>query len=332
MSMRSEVSLDMSQNPCFFFAADQNYFPYACLAARRVLDVSGPIKGFLLQTGAGAKDLEVGERLLGSAVSILDVSKFMEATNFDPGHLTLATYIRLFADQLPEFEPYDRIVYADSDVLFNRSIADLTHAQLHAPLLAAHDEQSYFDAKYRKHLPMKPGAPKFNAGVLVFNMPLVRREGLLQRTRELSSQHTYGLDQGALNVAFEGRWQTMHPYWNVMTNFSSQISFGKSFARHFTRGKPWSQHPIGVEPEVLAIYRQLAKDTPWAGHFPRQARFVLKSFTRKLDAITGFLINDEKRKRRSRFDAEQVSGVFAEHADRCMMAAQYPERVAGIAM
>ncbi|TKB30105.1 MAG: hypothetical protein E5W81_33180, partial [Mesorhizobium sp.] len=111
---------------------------------------SGPIKGFVLQTGVGAKDLEVGERLLGSAVSILDVSNFMEATNFNPGHLTLATYIRLFADQLPEFEPYDHIVYADSDVLFNRSIADLAHIQLQAPLLAAHDEQCYFDTKYRR--------------------------------------------------------------------------------------------------------------------------------------------------------------------------------------
>lgn len=321
----------MSPNSCFFLAADQNYFPYACLAARRALDVSGPIKGFILQTGVGSNDLAAGNRLLGDRVTILDVSKFMQAMDFNPGHLSLATYIRLFADQLPEFEPYDHIVYADSDVLFNRSIADLAHTQLHAPLLAAHDEQSYFDAKYRKYLPMKPGAPKFNAGVLVFNMPLVRREGLLQRTRELASRHIYGMDQGALNVAFEERWQTMHPYWNVMTNFSSQISFGESFGRHFSWGKPWSRHPTGVEPEALAIYRQLAKDTPWAGHFVGQARLVLKSFTRKFDAVTGFLLNDEKRKRRSRFDAGHVSSVFAGHADRFMMAAQYPERVAGIA-
>ncbi|PDQ20635.1 hypothetical protein CN311_13140 [Mesorhizobium sanjuanii] len=320
----------MSQNPCFFFAADQNYFPYACLAARRVLDVSGPIKGFILQMGVSTEDLEVGDRLLGSAVSILDVSKFMEARNFDPGHLTLATYIRLFADQLAEFEPYDHIVYADSDVLFNRSIVDLANTQLHAPLLAAHDEQCYFDTKYRRRLPMKPGAPKFNAGVLVFNMPMVRREGLLQRTRELASQRIDNMDQGALNVAFEDRWQTMHPYWNVMTNFTSQVRFDKAFARHFTRGKPWSNRPVGVELEALAIYRHLAKDTPWAGHFARQARFVLKRFTRKLDAITGFLANDEKRRRRSLFDAEQVSAVFAEHADRLMMAVRYPERVSGI--
>ncbi|MGT2468247.1 hypothetical protein ACVOMV_31095 [Mesorhizobium atlanticum] len=37
---------------CFFLATDAGYFPYACLTARRILDVSTPIDGFMLYTGA----------------------------------------------------------------------------------------------------------------------------------------------------------------------------------------------------------------------------------------------------------------------------------------
>ncbi|WP_156940636.1 glycosyltransferase [Mesorhizobium sp. LSJC285A00] len=326
----------MQQRSCFFFAADQKFFPFACLAARRVLDVSAPVDGFILHTGMiSAEDRVAGERLLDGRIGIIDVTKFMEATNFNRGtHPTLATYIRLFADQLPEFEPYDRIAYSDADVLFNRSIADLCNTPLNAPLLAAHDEQSYFDAKYRQHLPMQPGAPKFNAGVLLFNMPLLRAEGLLERTRQLASEHVYGMDQGALNVAFEGRWQTMHPFWNVMTNYSSQIPFSRCYARHFAWGKPWEPRPVGVEVDAMAVYRDLAKGTPWAGRFSRSwpvKRGLMKNFGRKFDAISGILLNDEKRKRRARFDAEKVSAIFADQADKSMLAVQYPERVTGIA-
>lgn len=326
----------MQQKSCFFFAADQRFFPFACLAARRVLDVSAPIDGFILHTGIiPFEDRSIGERLLEGKISIIDVTKFMEATNFNRGpHPTLATYIRLFADHLPEFEPYDRIAYSDADVLFNRSIADLCKTPLNAPLLAAHDEQTYFDAKYRQHLPMKAGAPKFNAGVLLFNMPLLRAEGLLERTRHLASEHIYGMDQGAMNLAFEGRWQTMHPFWNVMTNYTSQIPFNRCYARHFAWGKPWDRPPIGVEVDAMAIYRDLARGTPWAGRFSSSwpvKRGILKNLGRKFDAISGILLNDEKRKRRARFDAEKVSAIFADHADKSMLAVQYPERVAGIA-
>lgn len=334
--MGQATGCSMPQKSCFFFATDQRYFPYASLAARRVLNVSDHLDGFILHTGViSSEDRAIGERLLGGKIRILDVTKFMEATNFNRGtHPTLATYIRLFADQLPEFEPYDRIAYSDADVLFNRSIEDLCNVPLNAPLLAAHDEQTYFDVKYRQHLPMQPGAPKFNAGVLVFNMPLIRQEGLLERTRQLASEQVYGMDQGALNVAFEGRWQTMHPFWNVMTNYTSQIPFSRCYARHFAWGKPWDRPPIGVEVGAMAIYRDLAKGTPWAGRFNSNwpiKRGILKNLGRKFDAISGILLNDEKRKRRARFDAEKVSAIFADHADKSMLAVQYPERVAGIA-
>jgi hypothetical protein len=100
-----------------------------------------------------------------------------------------------------------------------------------------------------------------------------------------------------------------------MTNYTSQIPFSRCYARHFAWGKPWDRPPIGVELDAMAIYRDLAKDTPWASRFSRSwpvKRGLLKNLGRKFDAISGILLNDEKRKRRARFDAEKVSAIFAD--------------------
>ncbi|WP_214472987.1 glycosyltransferase [Mesorhizobium sp. dw_380] len=320
---------------CYFFATDGNYFPYACLAALRVAAVSDPIDGFILQMGVSHSDIETARKLLGGRITFIDVSTYLSDFAANNGRLGLSTYIRLFADQLPEFASYDHIVYADSDVLFNRSITDLANTDLKAPLLAAHDIPSYFDMTYRRRLPLRPGAPKFNAGVLMFNMSLVRSGGLLASSRQFAVDHPdmcQAFDQDALNVVFEGQWQTMHPAWNVMTNFSGQIPFHQAYARHFSWGKPWSDKPLGVEPEALAIYREMARATPWSSRFDRPASHLdnfIKRLGRKFDPLVSLLTHDEKLKRRSRFDAAKTNDLFASHADQELLAVQYPEKAAG---
>ncbi|MBL8576756.1 MAG: hypothetical protein JNK47_05995 [Mesorhizobium sp.] len=328
----------MEKEACYFFAADGRYFPYACLAARRVLDVSGTATpGVILYTGVGREDLEAATALLGSHVAIVDMSSELEGFTVNAERLGLATYMRLFVDLLPVFQPYRTLVYADCDVLFNRSVADLAATQLNGALLAAHDDQQYYDPKYRTRLPLKPGAPYFNAGVLVFNMEQVRDEGLLERTRrfarerrDICLQH----DQDALNVVFEGRWQTMDPRWNVMTNFNSQIPFGEAFARHFSWGKPWSK-PLGVEPEAHSIYREMARNTPWASRFDQsqtanRARFLLKRLSRKFDASLGMLTSKDKLRKRARYDARRSQAVFGAQAAQSVIAGSFPEKLIGL--
>jgi hypothetical protein len=88
---------------CFFLAADANYFPYACLAPRRILDVSGEATpGFILHIGATEADMRVAERLLKGRLRIVDVSAFMAGSGYTFRPSNVATFIRLFADQIPE--------------------------------------------------------------------------------------------------------------------------------------------------------------------------------------------------------------------------------------
>lgn len=319
---------------CFFLAADAKYFPYACLAARRVLDVSPSIDGFILQMNVGAADLAAARRLLADRVSVIDLSQMMQNVRFSPGHLSLAVYMRLFVDEIAEFAPYGRVVYLDSDVLFNRSIVDLIETPLNAPLLAAHDVQSYFEPRYRERLSMQPGAPYFNSGVLLLDLPWIRRDGLLATARHFASLRVNGLDQGALNLAFEGKWQTLHPSWNAMTNYSWQIPFGSAFARHFSWGKPWDKVPLGVERAALGIYRDLASGTPWEAVFKRRVPFErgqIKRFIRRFDKIGSLLTNRERLRRRARYDGRKVYEIYARQAEEGAMAAQFPEVLGGFA-
>lgn len=295
------------------------------------MDVSaGATPGFILHVGVNDDDMQAGRRLLKDQVELVDVSSFMEEVRSGFRNSSIAAFVRLFADQMPDFEAYDRIAYTDCDVLFNRDIRDLTSQQLQAPLLAAHDDYMYFLPTYRQKLSMQPGAPYFNSGVLLFDMTAVRAQGLLERTRQVAIEKKLN-DQNALNIAFEGKWQTMHPNWNLMSNYTKDYRFSQAYARHFSGSKPWGGQ-VGVELDALAVYRDLAKDTPWLPRFQQHIPFergVLKRLGRRIDAARGLLLNDERKKRRAYYDGGKTHRLYVEHANACAMAAQFPEALGG---
>jgi lipopolysaccharide biosynthesis glycosyltransferase len=327
---------------CFVLACDGNYFPYACLAALRACEVgSKALRGYILHAGASPDQLRIAAGLLGDRVELIEAADLIDGLPHRYSErITQAAYLRLFIDLVPQFEPYSRVIYFDCDVLFNRDPAELASIDMQAPLLAAHDLPSYYDLEFRKRLPLQPGAPYFNSGVLVFDMPAVRRLDCLERARRFAAefpdiciQH----DQDALNVAFEGRWQTLHPLWNAMTNLHWMPPLSATFARHFSSRKPWSKNPVGVELDAIAIYRRLAAGTEWAARFPEPSllttfTLAMKSYERR---ARGTLVNvwpHERRLRRARFDRNlpSIVALLADQADRRLGALPFPEKAFGL--
>lgn len=252
-----------------------------------------------------------------------------EASRFRK-NASVAAFVRLFADQLPQFEPYDRIAYADCDVLFNRDIGDLADHAMTAPLLAAHDDWMYFRPSFREKLGLEPGAPYFNSGVVVLNMPIIRQERLLEKARQIAIDRQLK-DQNSMNVAFAGKWQTMHPNWNLMSNLSKKHRFAHAYCRHFAGGKPWGNQ-VGVELDALAVWRGLAKDTPWSEQFRQRVPFergILKRLLKRFDVPVGALLNNDLYKRRGRYDGDKMYQIYADQADAGMMAVRYPEKLGG---
>ncbi|MFD9899492.1 glycosyltransferase family 8 protein [Mesorhizobium sp. UC22_110] len=316
---------------CYFFAADATYFPHAVVAARRAMSLSSSLHGFILTTRIPNQDIEVARGLLGNAVQIIDVSAYVEDLNVNTFRLGIATYLRLFADVLPELQPFDRAIYLDCDVLVNQDLATLAKTEMIAPLVAAHDDQRYFDDEFRKRLSMPAGAPYFNAGVMLLDLDTIRRERLFEKTRSFAEEHRNICkqhDQDALNIVFMNRWQTLHPKWNAMTNFSGHIHYADAYIRHFSWGKPWWKRPLGVEQPAMDEYYKLTGDTPWAAMYLGRSDhwgFLMKRLGRSFDPLLGFF-GDKRAKRRAPYNAFNAQQAQIADADALLLARWFPER------
>ncbi|WP_137931858.1 glycosyltransferase [Mesorhizobium comanense] len=327
---------------CYFLACDGNYLPFAALAAKRAGELSATsTRGYILYAGPEDDRFEAVSRVLPPDVEMVDASRFLDGLSLNfSARITKATYLRIFADLVPQFEPYERVAYFDCDVLLNRDPAELLSSAMSAPLLAAHDLPSYYDLDYRRRLSLRAGAPYFNAGVLVFDMPAVRNAGLLEKARQFATDHMelcVQHDQDAMNVAFEGSWQTLHPLWNAMTNLHWMPAFTQTYARHFSSKKPWSRNPVGVESEAMAIYRRLAAGTEWAQLFQSSSTSVslslaIKRIERKARTAIAHLGRDQRRLRRARFEEKlpSITARLAEHADSGVAGLEFPEREFGL--
>lgn len=325
----------------FYLAADRNYFPYACVAARRILQTSSaPLAGFILHNGVSGDDLGFARGYLPESVTFLDTRALVEALTVNASErITKSAYLRLFADVIPEFAPFSRAIYADCDVLFNGDIAQLATAPLGLPLLAAHDMPSYYDLGYRARLGMADDAPYFNSGVLILDLDAIRQGGHLRKARDFAAEHAERClqhDQDALNAAFEGAWQTLHPLWNAMTNLHWMPPFGSTRARHFSGQKPWRARAYGVEKEALDIYRQLSAGTPWADRFPpynpKTLSLTLKAAERRLNGLLAGVSGNPRGIRKARLDARlpEIFRLFGEQADHDLPAIAAPERLIGV--
>lgn len=106
-------------------------------------------------------------------VSDLYEKEFRECPN-ELAYCSPYTLIRLFADIVPDMP--DKILYLDADILFNRDIT----------LLYNIDIEGYEYAAARDHYGKYLINPNFiNAGVLLFNLPYIRKTGLLKKARYL---------------------------------------------------------------------------------------------------------------------------------------------------
>lgn len=129
-----------------------------------------------------------------------------------------ATWYRVFLpDLLPEVE---RLLYLDADLIALDSLEPLWQTELGSSYVAAVTNVFMSHHAHRSELLGLPEAQRyFNAGVMLMNLDLMRRE---HKTRDLMA---YALDpaselgwrdQDALNVVLGERRLRLHPRWNCM--------------------------------------------------------------------------------------------------------------------
>ena len=230
----------------------------------------------------------VGEK--GCKITFVDVGEsFKESEGLAEGHITTATYFRLAIPAL--FPQFDKVIYADIDMIFQQDLSELYQSSLpHEELVAAVLDLAIDDKYYfMSELPARIGKSEkdyFNAGFLVMNLEQMRKSDVQEElTRHAKIKYDMN-DQDVLNIVCNGKVQMLPSVYNFQpahfANFiwgkdKSDISFDGLFKQatlHYTGAyKPWNSLEC------------VASDTWW--HYYKMSPFYddMFYFRRQYDQI-----------------------------------------------
>lgn len=236
-------------------------------SALRRLDKHREVEIVIADGGLGAANCARIQTALGGAhprMTLRFVAPQMERfASFNSGIYSRSTYLRIM---VPEFFPRGRkkALYLDSDILVTTNLAPLWDTDLGSfPVWAVQDYAlGAFDEFVRDRFPeieAPADAVYFNAGMLLFNLPVWETEKISERALEFLDKHSQRLsfpDQDALNATLAGNWGRLDPRWNIQvsnvgvvpslempTNGPPNQAAVDSLSGicHFTVAKPW--HP-----------------------------------------------------------------------------------------
>lgn len=166
-----------------------------------------------------------------NCVKLFDVRKYYDAEFAScPNELTYCspyTLLRLLADMIDDVP--DKLLYLDVDIMFNRDIT----------LLYEQDVSEYEYAAARDHYGKYLINPNYiNAGVLLFNMKMIKQTGLFTKARDiLKKKKLLFADQSAI-------YRNTTKKKMLAQKFNDQKFLHKhTVVRHFSKRLFWLPYP-----------------------------------------------------------------------------------------
>jgi lipopolysaccharide biosynthesis glycosyltransferase len=318
MTPTATLSGHGDRDPVAVLAADERFAMPLAATVRSALENLSPdvtLRMFILDGGI---TLETKGRLVQSwpegrySVEWIKVDDSALAGSPVSGHVNIVSYYRIL---IPRLLPADvhRVIYLDSDLIICADLARLWDNDLagNACLAAQDCSAPYLDSSVAvanlaqsgaficSHRPvpnyralgLPAEAPYFNAGVLLIDLDLWRREDLSEQLMSCLQQnqgHVQWWDQYALNVVLTGRWGQLDSRWNQGSHIYEYPSWDRSpfdrrsfeqlrddpYIVHFTtRDKPWEascRHPLKQK------FFDVVDRTAWAGWRPPLVRVMLE--------------------------------------------------------
>jgi lipopolysaccharide biosynthesis glycosyltransferase len=192
------------------------------------------------------------------------------------GHISIDTYYRLLIEEY--FPQYPKVIYLDADVIVATSICELWNLEFHNSHLLAvpiTSKKSGFVNGERgipsyKLLNIPSTTRTFNAGVMVLNLTLWRRDlisqSVIKYLREYK-EHVLWWDQDGLNAILYNKWLPINTKWNAMAihlisrqdSLLTKIEFeevcSKPFIIHYAGPlKPWHSNYKGLFKDIFLEY------------------------------------------------------------------------------
>ena len=306
-------------------AADHTYQRQLAVVVSGISRCSAgrPHRVFVLHDGYEAELVARVEQAAGEHVQLdwLDARSAALERAILPPRLPMSTLYRL---QLPELLPpeVERVIYLDADTVVRAPLDELWNVDLGASLLGAVRDPvlGWVGAPNTvdwRRFGLPPDLPYFNAGVLVVPLAAWREQQLGEHLVELVTTHRFrDADQGALNVAVEGRWLRLAPTWNVQ---GGHLAADRSHASvvettdalddavqhpsivHFNWGfwrRPWDDRTANSQfppHELSGLWYEELDRTAWTGWRPdlrRPSRTAV--MRRRLGAARRALVGDTR--------------------------------------
>jgi lipopolysaccharide biosynthesis glycosyltransferase len=196
------------------------------------------------------------------------------------GRMPVSTYYKLLiADRLPT--ELDKVLWLDCDMVVSGDVSRLwDHDLAGRHVLAAQDAvvpqvSSRSGVAAWQELGLPATAPYFNAGVMMIDLALWRRDRVGHRALDYvlaNRDRVCFLDQEGLNAVLAGLWGELDPRWNHNVSIPSGSTRGGNGAEgdpwilHYAGNlKPWRQ---GVRKPSDQLYFHYLDLTPWKGSRP----------------------------------------------------------------
>lgn len=153
--------------------------------------------------------------IYGLSFNMIDCAEYLPSNLevFNYQHVSKATFYRLFISKMLD-SSFDQAVYLDSDILITGDISLLYNKVLIMPVAAIKN----YAASEEIRLFGDHGGDYFNAGIIVFNLNLVRQLQVLDNYLKLISEEPGRLlcwDQDVLNLTHQHQWEHLPWFYNV---------------------------------------------------------------------------------------------------------------------
>ncbi len=239
-----------------------------------------PVRVFVLNRSLTPPDFAALERAVDEpALSLVDLpadqSLLPRAPTTD--RYPMEMYDRIFAAfQLPK--ELDRVLYLDPDLVVNRPLDPLWELPLEDCFFAAASHvdkvMEWFNAL---RLQSEAPGPYINSGVLLMNLPVLRREQTVQPVLDYVEEHQKSLllpDQDVISALYGDRILRLNPWKYNMTErlladalLHPKVPVDFQWVRensaiiHYCgRNKPWKENYLG---RLDAIWREYAALVPF---------------------------------------------------------------------
>jgi lipopolysaccharide biosynthesis glycosyltransferase len=305
-----------------YTAGDVNYRVQVGALSRSILaSQSKKIVLTVLGLGWDSKSKATIERLQTECfiVKFIDI-EINEFKNVKLSHkFPLATIYNLIGPKY-FFSNLEKILYVDSDVIFNDDIAELWNQELNFPVAAVIDSHigvigNPSMKRPWRELKVDPLAKYLNTGLLLIDVAKWNEQQITEKCLEILRSHEMPcIDQDALSLVLGGNFDTVHPRYNLMPfhltprlRFSDIVesptdlkeALSNPAVIHFHRsffGKPWN---YGCTHPYKNLWREFATqfDSGWSKKFDLYN--LIRNYFAKLVGLTildSTLNSNERRK------------------------------------